>query len=471
LRFDVTVKQITEITDHAEQGIARLRQLYKDATPKYTVAWKGDLATGWEAMLYAFIKPAQTLETILNKMLNERGLTTAEGVNLDRIGQIVGADRGGQTDQQYLGLISAQIAANNSDTTAEDLLNITRILLEDVLELTAIREEFPASAVLDFQISIKYTIDATNDLIGFEADYGVSGEVQATLTHGDYYPYELAQMLEDEFNTAMSQVLNVSFNGDTSFLVFLDEVPVLAAPAIYWNTAGPVWGFPVSGLTFHNKSGSPIGGPDYLPSSIKETLDSAKAAGVLLTPKQVSYLNYFGFEEDTGSLPFAVIQGWEAITYYDNWVTPASATSATYLIQGVNGTGMKFFMDQTNGPLLKTEMEAYLVGSSGIGRYFTLRDANRDQFEFEITASDVVITGANVSDYYELTIEIKSGGVSKANVTRDRFESIDIDDLGTEFGDFLAAELSEFDYENPEGIGKTVRDLLSGGGQYSMLIV
>ena len=466
----MTVKSVEHITDHALQGIARLRQLYKDATPKYDVTWKAEKATGWEAMLYAFIKPAQTLEDTLQSMLTERGLQTAEGVNLDKIGEIVGADRQGLPDPEYQTIIVAQIAANNSDTTATNLMGIIEILLDELLQLVTIQEEFPAAAILDYQIDIQYTIDGTNDLIGFEADYGVSGEVQVNLTHGDYYPYELVQMLQDEFQTALGQALLVTFNGDRTYSVFLDSVPVLAAPAIYWNTAGPVWGFAASTETFHTKTGSPVESPAYSPDAINDAIQAAKAAGVRIDLKQVSYENYFGFEGDPSALPYGVLIGWEAITFYDNWVTPAVATSATYLIQGVNGTGIKFFMDQTNGPLLKTEMENYLVGASGIGRFFTLRDKNGDQFEVEITADDLVITGADVSDYHEITFELKTGGgVIKANVTRNRFEEIDIDDLGTEFTDFLAADLSEFDFENPDGIGKTLRDLVKGGGQYSLI--
>ncbi len=149
----MTVKAITPITDHADVAISRLPQQYKDASAKYPAFWQAEPASGWEGLLQSLISPAQGFETIANEMLNERSLTTSVGVNLDRIGQIVGQDRQGLDDAAYLGTISAQIAENNSDGTANELLAITEALLADDFISVEIKELFPAKAVIDIAVT------------------------------------------------------------------------------------------------------------------------------------------------------------------------------------------------------------------------------------------------------------------------------------------------------------------------------
>lgn len=141
----MSVEQITEITDHAADAVDRLPQVYKDAPKTWTGFWAGTPdATAWETVLRAFAGPAQDLETVMNSMLNERDLDSAEGVNLDRIGQIVGEPRQGDTDEVYRDRIIGQIAENNSDGTAANLIDITTIQVDDELEDLIVFEAFPA---------------------------------------------------------------------------------------------------------------------------------------------------------------------------------------------------------------------------------------------------------------------------------------------------------------------------------------
>jgi hypothetical protein len=91
------------------------------------------------------------METVLNNMLALRGIYTAEGVNLDRIGQIVGQDRGGETDARYRELIVGKIAENNSDGTAKELLTIVEIILGDLLTgPLGVQEFFPAKVRVEY---------------------------------------------------------------------------------------------------------------------------------------------------------------------------------------------------------------------------------------------------------------------------------------------------------------------------------
>jgi len=150
----MTVKDITIIPDHADLAIGRLTQIYKDPVKKYSVSWSPDLKSGWEVMIHAFAIPSQSLEDVMGDMLADRGLDTAGGVNLDRIGQIVGADRDGNTDEDYEIIIAAQIAGNNSDGTARDLLGITQVLMASQYTGAYIKEVFPAKVVIGVEVAI-----------------------------------------------------------------------------------------------------------------------------------------------------------------------------------------------------------------------------------------------------------------------------------------------------------------------------
>ena len=145
----MAVNSVSPITDHADVAISRLPQKYKD--PAKTWTWDGGDASAWEVVLQSFVKPAQDMETVLNNMLSLRGLYTATGVNLDRIGQIVGQDRGGETDDRYRELIVGQIAENNSDGTARDLLTIIEVILGDLLTGSlGVQEFFPAKVTVEY---------------------------------------------------------------------------------------------------------------------------------------------------------------------------------------------------------------------------------------------------------------------------------------------------------------------------------
>lgn len=142
----MAVKDVTEIADHAGDAVDRLPQRYKDPAKTWTGFWAGNpQATAWETVIRAFSGPAQEIESIMQSMLSGRTLSGSTGVNLDRIGQIVGEERQGRVDDDYRTAIYAQIAENNSDTTARDLLNIVALFVDDELDNVKIGETFPAA--------------------------------------------------------------------------------------------------------------------------------------------------------------------------------------------------------------------------------------------------------------------------------------------------------------------------------------
>jgi hypothetical protein len=119
------VKSIDNITSHVTEAIQRLPEKNKD-TPG-----------NWDSLIGALVNPAQDLEDIMQSMLDERSLTTSEGVNLDRMGVWVGENRLGRTDPDYLIAIYGKIAENNSETTEKDIMgSVRRFVTADRYEFT-----------------------------------------------------------------------------------------------------------------------------------------------------------------------------------------------------------------------------------------------------------------------------------------------------------------------------------------------
>lgn len=95
-----------------------------------------------EAFLTAFLDQCQDVENASFELIDERTLDAAVGAQLDGIGEIVGLDRGGLSDEDYRTRLRVQIRINKSDGTIDTLLGIVALLENDPLELT---EYYPAA--------------------------------------------------------------------------------------------------------------------------------------------------------------------------------------------------------------------------------------------------------------------------------------------------------------------------------------
>lgn len=104
--------------DHVAAALARLPQQFKGKTKIIN-------------LLTALATPAVSLEDALFQLLVERGVDDAVGSQLDRLGVIVGQERGGLVDADYRRYIRARIAANNSRGNFEDLIKVAALVLND----------------------------------------------------------------------------------------------------------------------------------------------------------------------------------------------------------------------------------------------------------------------------------------------------------------------------------------------------
>lgn len=118
---------ITQITDHVQAALDRLLQQYHG---------KPNIA----AVITALVDPIQDLEDAIFGVaagtLFYNGTTyPAAGTQLDNIGTIVGIQRNGLTDAEYLIFIIGQIVINNSDGSIPVMLNAANIFFDPALLL------------------------------------------------------------------------------------------------------------------------------------------------------------------------------------------------------------------------------------------------------------------------------------------------------------------------------------------------
>ena len=109
---------LTEQEQHVASALARMPQKHKG---------KEKL----EALIAALVTPMQDIETALFDLYVGRLLDTAEGIQLDVIGKIVGQARAGESDTDYRRILRARIAVLRSKGRIEDVIRVARLILND----------------------------------------------------------------------------------------------------------------------------------------------------------------------------------------------------------------------------------------------------------------------------------------------------------------------------------------------------
>lgn len=95
-------------------------------------------------IVQAFAKSVQVTEDNLWALYSQRSLDTAEGAQLDAIGEIVDLNRGDLTDTEYRDRLRAKIRANRSFGQADDLLSIVALVAPDAEDVDC-KDEPPAA--------------------------------------------------------------------------------------------------------------------------------------------------------------------------------------------------------------------------------------------------------------------------------------------------------------------------------------
>lgn len=83
-----------------------------------------------ESLIEAIVKPLQEIEDVLNTLGLDRWIDSAYGVQLDKVGKIVGAYReAGQSDDDFRPIIKVQIILNLNQGTPEEIIAAAKFFI------------------------------------------------------------------------------------------------------------------------------------------------------------------------------------------------------------------------------------------------------------------------------------------------------------------------------------------------------
>lgn len=175
LRVGYSINSIvfTDTTPYTTQkGISRLAYQFYD-TPILN------------AFLEAFIAEWDELRISEEKLLNLRELDSAEGVQLNGIGQIVGVDRPqGLSDSDYYLLIKTKIAINSTNMTVDSTLDIFQF----IFNADQVSYQLPSNLSPIYTISGNITsiqsfvFDLLPSTLGVNVTYVATGPVEETFS-------------------------------------------------------------------------------------------------------------------------------------------------------------------------------------------------------------------------------------------------------------------------------------------------
>ncbi len=119
--------------NHVAEGLALLIQQFK-GKPRL------------EAILSSYLEQVQELEDDFWDVFSNRWVETAEGIQLDGLGEIVGERRQGAPDDEYRAFVRARIRVNRSNGKMPELVEILSLILDG--EEVVAREYYPAAIVM-----------------------------------------------------------------------------------------------------------------------------------------------------------------------------------------------------------------------------------------------------------------------------------------------------------------------------------
>jgi hypothetical protein len=126
-------------TEHAEQAIAHLIEFFRNGPRN-------------QAFLRAVCEQITVVENLFFDLYSKTFLDTAEGVQLDQLGEIVGEARQDRTDDQYRAAIRIRVLVNRSSGKTEELLEICRrFVADDPSPVIIAQDVYPAGVHIEVQ--------------------------------------------------------------------------------------------------------------------------------------------------------------------------------------------------------------------------------------------------------------------------------------------------------------------------------
>lgn len=96
------------------------------------------------------------LEQTTEQLITERDLFTARGVQLDHLGYLIGENRNGRNDDDYLKGLKLRLAINTSSGTVNELIEILQLLLGDGYVYRVTRS---GDGAVDFYLGVETPVD------------------------------------------------------------------------------------------------------------------------------------------------------------------------------------------------------------------------------------------------------------------------------------------------------------------------
>lgn len=128
-----------------------------------------------------FGEPCQELiDVLLGQLLTAWDLINATGETLNQIGRLVGQPRMALVDDDYRRYIAARIVANKSTGRIEDLVLITKLVLDEETATIFVQNQ-GAAAVLITILDVAVTEELANIIIEFLRLPGAAGGVRVLL--------------------------------------------------------------------------------------------------------------------------------------------------------------------------------------------------------------------------------------------------------------------------------------------------
>ncbi len=159
--MSLTIHTITDDSiDHASDIEGLLVSQYKDSA-------------NFNRFLSSIAAIKQEIEHVTLDLRDKRILANAEGIQLDGLGELVGLDRDGRTDDEYRTEIGTQIQINLSGGQAEILINVTASITGSTL--VQLTDSYPA------KINIAFNGTAPANLLTILSKLKAAG-VELTLT-------------------------------------------------------------------------------------------------------------------------------------------------------------------------------------------------------------------------------------------------------------------------------------------------
>lgn len=121
-----TLEAVSSV-DHVAAALSRIPSQFQK--PKF------------QKLIRAFTYHANELEQVMWAVLTQRSILNAVGAQLDVIGNIVGQDRNGLSDDDYRRFVLARVAADRSHGNIEELYRIAELVLNDTTVTMALNEE------------------------------------------------------------------------------------------------------------------------------------------------------------------------------------------------------------------------------------------------------------------------------------------------------------------------------------------